>query len=124
MPELALDDDQRHAFASHLDSVGVPKLVWREASADTRRGAGAGAPQLSACRSWRPVASARSAVDDAQQRTDREISAHVKPRLELLPSPCVHSDLTAAPTLSAPDQERATALIQITSGESTSLLYA
>jgi hypothetical protein len=27
VPELALDDDQRHAFASHLDGVGVPKLV-------------------------------------------------------------------------------------------------
>jgi hypothetical protein len=28
---------QRHAFASHLDGVGVPELVRREASADTCR---------------------------------------------------------------------------------------
>jgi hypothetical protein len=29
---LALDDDQRHALARHLDGVGVPELVRREAS--------------------------------------------------------------------------------------------
>jgi hypothetical protein len=32
--ELALDDDQRHAFTGHLDRVCVPQLVGREASAD------------------------------------------------------------------------------------------
>ena len=31
MPELALDDDQRHPFAGHLDGVGVAELVRREA---------------------------------------------------------------------------------------------
>jgi hypothetical protein len=30
--ELALDDDQRHTFARHLDCVRVAKLVRREAS--------------------------------------------------------------------------------------------
>jgi hypothetical protein len=48
MPELALDDDQRYAFASHLDRVSVPKLVWREAAPHSR--GGGGAPQLGACR--------------------------------------------------------------------------
>jgi len=28
--ELALDDDQRNAFTSHLDGVGVAELVRRE----------------------------------------------------------------------------------------------
>jgi hypothetical protein len=32
MPELALDDDQRHALAGHLDGVRVAQLVGREAS--------------------------------------------------------------------------------------------
>jgi len=32
VPGLALDDDQRHALAGHLDGVGVSELVRREAS--------------------------------------------------------------------------------------------
>jgi hypothetical protein len=27
--ELPLNDDKRHAFASHLDGMGVPQLMWR-----------------------------------------------------------------------------------------------
>jgi hypothetical protein len=33
VPELALDDNQRHALASHLDGVGVAELMRREAAA-------------------------------------------------------------------------------------------
>jgi hypothetical protein len=32
VPELALDHDQEHAFASHLDRVSVSKLMRRKAS--------------------------------------------------------------------------------------------
>ena len=32
--ELALDDDQRHALARELNSMGVPELVRREAPPD------------------------------------------------------------------------------------------
>jgi hypothetical protein len=32
VPELALDDDQRHAVAGHLDGVRVAELVRRKAS--------------------------------------------------------------------------------------------
>jgi hypothetical protein len=35
---LALDDDERHAFMSHLDRVGVAELVWREAPPHAGRG--------------------------------------------------------------------------------------
>jgi hypothetical protein len=70
---------------------------------------------------WRP---ARRAVDDAEQRTDRELAPHVKPRLKLFPSPCVHADLAAAPALTAPDHERAALLIEIALGESERLLDA
>ena len=44
--ELALDHDQRDAFARHLDGVGVPELVRREAAPHSCRGGGA--PQLGA----------------------------------------------------------------------------
>jgi hypothetical protein len=40
MAELTLDDDQRYAFASQLDGVGMPQLVRREASADASRDGG------------------------------------------------------------------------------------
>ena len=39
--ELALDDDQRYAFARHLDGVGVSELVRRDAAPDSRRSGGA-----------------------------------------------------------------------------------
>jgi hypothetical protein len=29
--ELALDDHERHTFASHFDGVGVPQLMWAKA---------------------------------------------------------------------------------------------
>jgi hypothetical protein len=35
--ELALNDDQGHAFAGHLDRVGVAQLMRSEASAHTWR---------------------------------------------------------------------------------------
>ena len=103
LSELALDHDQRDAFAGHLDGVSVTKLVSREAAPHSGRGGGA--PQLGACRRGRPVATAGRAVDDAQQRTDRELAPDVKPGLELFPSPCVHADLATAPALAAPDQQ-------------------
>jgi hypothetical protein len=31
VPELALDDDKRHALVGHLDRVGVAELMGREA---------------------------------------------------------------------------------------------
>jgi catechol 2,3-dioxygenase-like lactoylglutathione lyase family enzyme len=72
VPELALDDDQRHAFVGHLDRVSVAQLVRREAAPDSRRRRCAS--QLGACRGRRPAASVRCAVDNAQQRTDRELA--------------------------------------------------
>src|SRR5215218_5923032 len=101
-----------------------------------------------ACRSWcgakrrrTPAAaavrrsSARAAADDQwrprvvplmtqEQRTDRELAPHLNPGLELFPSPAVHADLATAPTLAAPDQQWATARIEIAFRESERFLYA
>jgi hypothetical protein len=113
---LALDDDQRHAFVGHLDGVGVTQLVRREPAPHSC--GGSDASQLSPCRGGRPVASACGAVDDAQHWTNRELAPDVKPGLELFLSPSVHADLPTAPTLAAPDQQRAAALVEIALGES------
>jgi hypothetical protein len=111
LAELALDDDQRDAFAGHLDRVGVAQLMWREATPHSCRGRRS--TQLRACRCGRPVPSAHRAVDDAQKRTDRQPTPYVEPGLELLLSPGVHADLATAPALAAPDQDGAAALIKV-----------
>jgi hypothetical protein len=65
---------------------------------------------------------ARRAVDDAQQGADRELRPKLEPGPEFVPSPRVQADLAAAPTLAAPDQERAAALIEIALGQSKRLV--
>ena len=40
MPELALDDDQWHAFACHFDGMRVSELVRSETPPDARRDGG------------------------------------------------------------------------------------
>jgi hypothetical protein len=67
VPELALDDDQRDAFASHLHGVRVAELVGCEAPAHTSpRG---GVAQLRTRGPRGPGASAGRAGGDTQQRT-------------------------------------------------------
>jgi hypothetical protein len=62
--ELALDDDQRDAFAGELDGVGMPELVGREAPPDPR--VDGGPAQVRSCGGARPVPTARRTVDDAE----------------------------------------------------------
>jgi ABC-type thiamine transport system ATPase subunit len=40
VPELALDDEQRDAFARHLDRVGVAQLMGREPASYSCSGGG------------------------------------------------------------------------------------
>ena len=114
-PSWRWDDDQRDAFASHLDSVGVAELVWREAPAYAGRGSGA--PQLRTGGRGRPGSAACRAVDDAEQRADGELEAALKPGLEFLPPPVVHADLASASALAAADEQRAASLVEIGLGE-------
>jgi hypothetical protein len=97
-------------------------LVGREAASYSGRGGGA--PQLGAGRGRRPMATAGRAVDDAQQRTDRQLAPHLEPGLELLSAPCVHADLAAAPALAAPDEKRAASVVEIALGKGKRLLDA
>jgi hypothetical protein len=66
--ELALDDDQRHALARHLDGVGVPQLVGREAPSDA--GLGGGVAQVGSRGGCRLLPAACGSVEHAQQRPD------------------------------------------------------
>jgi len=102
MPELALDDDQRHPLGGHLHSVGVAQLMGRQPAAHP--GAGAGATQLAADGRGRPGAAAAGAMQNAEQRSDWQLAAVLKPRLALAPAPAVHAHLAARAALPVPDQ--------------------
>src|SRR5918996_2772052 len=97
MPELALDDVRRHALAQQLERVHVPQLMRREAPAHP--GPHGATAKRRACRGGVPCSTARAAVDDAEQRTDRHRLARSQPRLELLEPPVVHADLAPAASL-------------------------
>ena len=85
MPELALDDVDRHPLTGELDSVPVPQLVRREPTANT--GLGGEFAQLAADCGRRPRATAGRAVDDAEQRTDREVDTPLEPAVQMLLMP-------------------------------------
>ena len=73
MPELALDDEQRHALARHFDGVSVAELMGRKS---TSHPAPSGrVMQLGADAGGRPLATGGRASKDAEQRPDRELRA-------------------------------------------------
>ena len=69
MPDLALDDVQRHPLAGELERMRMAQLMRREAASDS--GSGGNAAKLGADRGTRPRSSARRAVDNAEQQPDR-----------------------------------------------------
>src|SRR3954463_7113305 len=71
------------------------------------RAGGAGCPRPSACRT----------VDDAEQRSDRQLDPRLEPWFELLPRPVVHPDLAAPAALAAPHQQRTAPRIEVGLGE-------
>src|SRR3954451_6916889 len=113
--ELALDDDQRHAFAGHLDGMRVAQLVGREAP--THPGLAGDAAQFRAGGAGCPRPSAGRTGGDAEQRSDRQLDPGLEPWFELLPRPVVHAHLTAPAALAAPHQQRPAARIEIGLGE-------
>ena len=65
--ELPLDD---YAFVGHFDGMGMSQLVWSEPAADTR--CGGSAPHLCSSGGGRPLVTTRPAVEDTEQRANRE----------------------------------------------------
>ncbi len=102
VPKLTLDDDQRNAFVRHLDRVSMPQPMRGEPPSHTR--SGGGMVQLLACRRRLPPATSRRSVNHTQHRADWELATDLKPRIELLPCPSIHSDLAALAALAAPDK--------------------
>ncbi|MEA2361282.1 MAG: hypothetical protein QOD71_427 [Thermoleophilaceae bacterium] len=122
MAELALNDDERHALASHLDGVGMAQLMRSETPADPSRDGRA--PQLSSSGGSRPLATTRPAVKDTEQMADWKPDTSFEPRLEFVPAPRVHADLAAASALAATHEQSAASVIKIGFYERQRLLNA
>jgi len=113
--ELALNDVERHTLAGELERVCVAQLMRREPAPDA--GLGGEAPELAAYGSARPRPPAGRAVDDAEQRPDRQLGPLVQPRSKLLPAPLVHPDLAAASSLAVADQGRSSPVVEVVLGK-------
>ena len=113
---------QRHPLARHLNGMGMAQLMRRKAPPHT--GPARHLPQLRARGGGRPRPPAGRAVDDAEQRPDRQLEADLEPGRELFPGPVVHPDLAAPSALAAPHQQRHAARVQVSFGERERLLDA
>jgi hypothetical protein len=104
MPELALDDVDRHSFTRELDRVRVPQLMGREppphASVDRQRA------QFGSRGGRRPPATTCGSVDHAEQRSRRQRHPQRQPSPELFEPELVHPSLAAFVTLAVADQQR------------------
>ncbi|MGB9183506.1 MAG: hypothetical protein WCB67_05525 [Solirubrobacteraceae bacterium] len=52
-------------------------------------------------------------MDHTQHRADRKLATNLEPRIELLPSPTIHSDLAALAALATPDEYGAARSVQV-----------
>jgi hypothetical protein len=105
LPELALDDDQGHALTRHLNGMRVSQLVRREPAANSGFASGVAKLRSDPSGSARPTA--RRSSEHTEQRVYRKRGSEHEPRLELLPCPAVHPDLTPLTTLATADQHSA-----------------
>jgi hypothetical protein len=111
MPELALYDQERDPLAGHLDRMRMPQLVGREPAANS--GSERGAVQLGTDRGRGARPAAGRAAQNAEQGADRQGPAQLEPRVELLPRPAVHPDLSPATALSGTDQHGTALAVKI-----------
>jgi hypothetical protein len=107
--ELALDHVERHAFARHLDGVGVAKLMGRKATPNP----GLAGDDLEAPANGRASPRSTGAVraTDAEERAHWKLMPKREPRAKLLPAPVVHADVPAPTALAAADEDRSASQI-------------
>jgi hypothetical protein len=111
VPELALDYQQRDAFAGHLDRVRVSQ--WCGAK---RRRTPAVAAVAPSCARAALADHARPQVGPLRMQNSGPTGSSTRslqPRLDVLPGPIVHSNLTTAPALTAAHEHRATPPVEV-----------
>ena len=111
MPELTLDDVDRHPFARQLDGMRVPQLMGSKAPPDAS--IDGELAQLGSGSDRGPSAASRGPVDDAEQGSGRQRHAVRQPGRELFEPELVHSGLAALVTLAVADQQRPAPLVDV-----------
>jgi hypothetical protein len=101
VPELALDDDQRHALAGHLDGVGMPQLVRRKPPPHT--GLARHVPQVGARRRRRPSPSTGGPLTTQNGGPTGSPTRTLSHRASCCQAQSSMPDLAAAAALSAAD---------------------
>jgi hypothetical protein len=102
--------------------MGVAQLVRREPAANAR--VGGQTAELHKDPRARPGQPARRAIDDAEQRPNRQLNPRGEPRLQLVPAPRVHADLAASTALAVTHQQRPPPRVQVAFGQRERLLDA
>src|SRR5215218_968797 len=92
-------------------ALGVAELVRRKSPADS--GVGREAVKLEAHTGTGPAAAAGGAIDDAEQRPDRQLGTRGEPGAQLFPAPGVHADLAPSAALALADEQRPAVLVEI-----------
>jgi hypothetical protein len=111
VPELALDEVQRDAFAGELERVSVARLLRCEAAPDAGRGRRAGGTRYARLRL--ATVERGSGRRSAEQRPDRQLYSSVQPRPRLLAAPLVDADLAQAPCLAIADQQGSAPVVEV-----------
>src|SRR4051794_37626009 len=94
----------------------------REAPSHARLGGEA--TELNPDAGARPGSASRRAVDDAEQRPDRQLDACGEPGRQLLPAPGVHADLAPTATFAAAHEQRPAPRVKVALAEREGLLDA
>src|SRR5215212_1156274 len=87
-------------------------------------GLGGKPTELDADAGARPGPAASGAVDDAEQRPDRQLDPVAEPGRQLLPAPGVHADLASAATLALAHEQRPPPRIEVALAQRERLLDA
>lgn len=116
MPELALDDIERHALAGHLNGVSVTKLMRGEAASH----AGLNGEAAELCPGgWR--CHGRPQVGPLMTQKQRPDCAVLDPRSKLLLAPLVHTDLASPIALAVANEDGAARGIEVALGQAKRL---
>ena len=127
VPRLAWPSWRWMMFSGTPSRASSSSSAWRSwcgANLRLTPAPGREAPELAADGGARPRPPARRAVDDAEQRPNRQLGACAQPRPQLFPAPVVHPDLASASALAVADEQRPAPRVEVVLIERECLLGA